>query len=93
MRLAAESKVEAQRVLNDLHKALKNDAGLLAPGEREAIAAAEAKLGQALQTNDHDRINLAISDLDHASAEFAKRRMERAIQGALQGHSVDEFGE
>jgi len=93
VRLAAESKVEAQRVLNDLHKALKSDAALLAAGEREAIAAAEEKLAAALQTHDHDRINLAISDLDHASSEFAKRRMERAIQGALAGHSVDEFGE
>jgi molecular chaperone HscA len=93
VRLAAEAKVEAQRVLNDLHKALANDAALLQPGERESIAEAESKLAVALQSNDHDRINLAVSDLDHASSEFAKRRMERAIQGALAGHSVDEFGE
>jgi len=93
VRLAAEAKVEAQRVLHDLHKALEADAALLAPGERERIAAAEAKLAEAMQTNDHDRINLAVSDLDQASSDFAKRRMEKAIQAALQGHSVAEFGE
>jgi len=91
VRLAAEARVEGERVLHDLHKALAADPALLQDGEREAIQAAEDVLRRAMTGADHDRINLAISDLDHASADFARRRMERAIQGALAGHSVEEF--
>lgn len=91
VRFVAEARVEAARVVQDLHKALAADPGLLEPGERETIAAAEGKLNEAVESNDHDRINLAISDLDHASSGFARRRMERAIATALTGHSVQEF--
>ncbi|AKU91899.1 Fe-S protein assembly chaperone HscA [Vulgatibacter incomptus] len=91
VRLAAEARVEAERVMYDLHKALESDAALLEPGEREAIAAAEAKVREAMTLSDHDRINVAVADLDHASAAFAQRRMERAIRNALTGHSVEEF--
>jgi len=91
VRLVAEARVEAERVLHDLHKALAVDAALLQPGEREAIQAAEDALRRTMTGADHDRINVAISDLDHASAGFARRRMERAIQGALAGHSIQEF--
>lgn len=90
-RLLVESRIEAQRVLHDLHKALAESADLLQEGEREAIARAEEALREAMEGSDHRRIDLAVTDLDRASAEFAKRRMEKALREALTGRSVQEI--
>lgn len=89
-RLLAEARIEAQRVLHDLHKALAESADLLQEGERERIAEAEEKLRKAMEGQDHARIDLAVTDLDQASADFARRRMEKALQEALRGRSVQE---
>lgn len=90
-RLLAEARIEAQRVLHDLHKALAESASLLEEGERERIAEAEERLRKAMEGQDHERIDLAITDLDNASADFARRRMEKALQEALAGRSVQEI--
>ncbi len=91
VRFVVEARVEAERVMNDLHKAQAADPALLEEGERETIDEAERALRAAMESTDHDRINLAITDLDQASSGFARRRMERAIREALSGHAVEEF--
>jgi len=90
-RLLVEARIEAQRVLHDLHKALAESADLLLEGEREAIARAEQALREAMEGTDHHRIEEAIADLDRASTDFARRRMEKALREALTGRSVQEI--
>lgn len=90
-RLLIEARVEAQRVLHDLQKALTESADLLVEGEKEAIARAEQALREAMAGSDHHRIEEAIADLDRASTDFARRRMEKALKDALTGRSVQEI--
>jgi molecular chaperone HscA len=90
-RQVAEARVEAERVLHDLHKALAADAALLEAGEGDAIAQAESRLRATMAGSDHQAITAAISELDSTSSEFAKRRMERAIRQALTGKSIQEL--
>jgi hypothetical protein len=46
---------------------------------------------EAAAGKDHRVVQDAIQRLDHVSAEFAKRVMDRGIERALKGHSVGEF--
>src|SRR5690606_12415801 len=91
IRLLVEARIEAERVLHDLRKALVESADLLEPGERERIAEAEEALRAAMQGDDHRRIEQAVHELDAASADFARRRMEKALCEALTGRSVQEI--
>jgi molecular chaperone HscA len=90
-RLLAEGRVEAQRLLLAAQQALRDDDDLLAPGERQAIDAAADRLRHAAEGEDHELVQGAMADLDAAGADFARRRMDRAIQRALGGHRAEEF--
>jgi molecular chaperone HscA len=91
-RFLAEARVEGERILNDLERAMKANGEGFLPGEREAIEAAALALRDAIGGDDTRLIQAAIADLDRVSTPFAQRRMEKAIQGALSGHKVEEFG-
>jgi molecular chaperone HscA len=91
-RFLAEARVEGSRILNDLERALAAERDALPPGERAAIEAAALALRDAIAGTDARMIQAAIADLDRVTTPFAQRRMEKAIQGALSGHRVEEFG-
>ena len=50
-----------------------------------------AALTQAASGTDYLAIKEQIEKLDHVSADFARRVMDRGIERALKGHSVGEF--
>ncbi len=85
-----EERVEAQRLLTGTKKAIEADAALLAPGEKERIHAAMAKLEAAALGTDPSRIHMLVEDLDATTKPFAGRRMDRAIAHAISGKKVDE---
>jgi molecular chaperone HscA len=87
-RALTEQRVEAERVLQATEKALREDAAMLIPGERERIEAAMALLTAAKAGDDHRRIGALIEDLDQIAKPFAGRRMDRAIEAALRGRDV-----
>lgn len=89
-RLLIEVRVEAERVLLALAAALKADGSLLPPAERGAIDRASDRLKSAISGTDRDAINAAVEALDQVTHPFAQRRMDRAVQLALKGHSLDE---
>jgi molecular chaperone HscA len=91
-RFLAEARVEGSRILNDLERALAAERDALPPGERAAIEAAALALRDAIAGTEARMIQAAIADLDRVTTPFAQRRMEKAIQGALSGHRVEEFG-
>jgi molecular chaperone HscA len=90
-RLLIDARVEAQRILKSAEQQIEDNGDLLSADERNEIERAMAALRTATGGKDHRAIHDSIHHLDHASAEFAKRVMDRGIERALKGHSVGEF--
>ena len=90
-RLLAEQRVEATRVLIDLHKQLSEFGSLLSDAERLAIQTAAAKVDQAKAGEDGHAIKDALLLLESAGAPLVERVMNRAVSSALTGHSVEEY--
>jgi molecular chaperone HscA len=88
-----EQRVEAQRVIDALEQALKEDGDQhLSPVEFDQLQQGLQHLGEIMQQDDHKKIKQAIDALNEQSLEFAARRMNASIQQAMAGHKVDEFG-
>jgi len=91
-RMLKEQQVDASRVLEAMHGALAEDGDeLLSDNERKAIDHALTSLGLCAANNDIDAIKQAIDAVDKLSQDFAARRMDKSIQKALAGHSVDDI--
>jgi molecular chaperone HscA len=90
-RLLIDNRVEAQRILKAAEKQLESNGDLLSAEERGQIEAQMQALRAAAAGSDHHAIKDQIDRLDHVSADFAKRLMDRGIERALKGHSVAEF--
>lgn len=91
-RLLAEQRVEADRVIDSVIIALQEDgAEVLSVEEFKTIEAELAKLIELKKGTDRLAIQQGIKELDHATQEFAARRMNLSIQKALAGKKVDEI--
>ena len=90
-RALREEQVEAERLLDATRTAMQADSDLLRPDERDAIHAAMAALAQAARGEDHLAIREAIAALARATEPFAAQRMNRSIQRALAGRSIDSL--
>ncbi|MDG6894843.1 Fe-S protein assembly chaperone HscA [Volucribacter amazonae] len=93
LRLLAEQKVEAERVLSSLRNALQQDASLLNEQELAAVKMAIHNLDELRQQQDAVAIKQGIKALDQATREFAARRMNKSINAVLTGHSVDDIAQ
>jgi len=91
MRMLIDARVEAQRILKAAEQQLEQNGDLLVASERAPIEQSIAALKTSAGGTDHRPIKDDIDRLDHASAEFAQRVMNRGIEKALRGHSVEEF--
>ena len=90
-RMLAEQQVEADRVLESVQQALLADGdALLERGDRAVIDTTLIRLKSCRDGTDTEAIKAAIAEVDHATAEFAARRMDVSIRQALQGHQIDE---
>ena len=87
-RLLAEARVESDRILSALERALAVDGRLLAPAERADIDAQVAGLRQAALGEDHRAIRERTEKLDLATKPFAERRMNEGIRRAIGGQQV-----
>ncbi|NBU50096.1 MAG: Fe-S protein assembly chaperone HscA [Betaproteobacteria bacterium] len=90
-RALAEARVEAERMRLATLSALQADGELLSVEEREAIEELLVLLQAAAQGVDHSAINAAVENLAHGTEAFAAMRMNRSIQQALSGRSVDSL--
>jgi molecular chaperone HscA len=90
-RALAEQRVEAQRLGEATRAALAADGDLLDPAERAAIDAVLVDLANAAAGEDTSAIKKAIDALGRGTDEFAARRMNRSIQRALAGRSVESL--
>jgi molecular chaperone HscA len=83
-------RVEAERILNATRVALVGSVTLLLPGERHSIEMAMSDLETAKAGTDHLAIRAAAQALDEVSKEFARRRMNDALDHSLRGQAVGE---
>jgi molecular chaperone HscA len=87
-----EQQVEADRVLEALHAALREDGDkFLSSEERTAIDQAADNLSQVRSGDDQRAIRKAIEKLEAVSTVYVDRRMNANIHKAMAGHAVDEF--
>lgn len=88
-RAVKEAQVEAQRMIEAVRSALKNDADLLDETQRTGIESLVARLQAAALGEDRAAINAAINALDAETRDFAARRMDKSIRHAFAGQRVD----
>ena len=90
-RARAEAKVEAEGLIAAVQAALDLDADLLDEAELSHIQNLMAQLHNSLPDHTADQIRTAVQALSHATDDFAARRMDRNIQRALGGVSVESL--
>ncbi|MSP63659.1 MAG: Fe-S protein assembly chaperone HscA [Myxococcales bacterium] len=89
-RLLVEARVEADRIINATRAALASDGHLLAEGGRPPIDAALETLARTRAGSDHRAIVAASEALDHASQDFAQRRMDDGLRRAVAGRRIGD---
>ncbi len=89
-RALREALVEAERMLLATQSALAADADLLDEQERGDIDALMRELAEVAQGQDHAAINAAVERLAKGTEAFAAARMNRGIQSALTGRTIEE---
>ncbi len=91
LRRLADARVEASRIVLATEKGLASDADLLEPAERAAVEQTLAELRQIIERADKaSLIQHRIDALDEVTHEWAGRRMNRAIAGAIAGKALGE---
>jgi molecular chaperone HscA len=90
-RALREAQVEAQRLVEAVQSALKEDAQLLSTLERAHVNNCLAKLQSVLVGDDRRAIDVAMDALSKGTAEFAARRMNQSVQRALSGKKIEEM--
>ncbi len=90
-RALREAQVEAQRLIEAVQSALKEDAQLLSTLERAHVDACLGKLQAVMMGDNRRAIDDAMDNLNKATAEFAARRMNQSVQRALAGKKVSEL--
>jgi len=88
-RAIAEARLDADRLLLATSSALEADADLLGEGERAAIAALVEQLRATRELGDAAVVEAATKSLSDATQAFAALRMNRGIQQALAGKSIE----
>ena len=87
-RRLVEAKVDAERIAHATEKALAVDADLLEAGESERVEKALRGLREAAAGDKPSAIQNRIDELDHATHDWAGRRMNRAVARAIEGKQL-----
>ncbi|KZC84257.1 Fe-S protein assembly chaperone HscA [Neisseria flavescens] len=90
-RARAEAVVEAESLTDAVNAALELDSDLLDAEELQQIQQDIAALQGCLKDGKAEDIRSAVAKLSHSTDNFAAKRMNRNIQRALTGQSVDNI--
>jgi molecular chaperone HscA len=91
-RALREQQVEGRQLLDAVQNALNKDGDtLLDATEKQKIDAALVVLQSKIEGSDHRAIKTAVEALNHASEEFAARRMNRSVAQALTGQNISRI--
>ena len=86
-----EAQVEAQRLIEAVQAALRQDGELLTEDEAKTIEAGIAALQVAALGEDRRAISTNMNALETATKEFAARRMDKSIRRAFAGRRIEEI--
>ncbi len=89
-RLLAETRMEAERTVIELESAMKQDATLLEEAEKRRLERQIQVVKNAASGADRDYISVEVAELSRLAANFAQRRMDKAIATALKGTHIDK---
>lgn len=88
----AEQQVEADRMIEALSSAIRQDGSLLSQTELDEMQGKISELVQLKQTTqDHQGLADAIERINKETEFFAARRMDQSIQRALAGKNIDHL--
>ena len=90
-RARAEAIVEAESLTDAVNAALELDSDLLEAEELQQIQQDIAALQGRLKDGKAEDIRAAVAKLSHSTDNFAAKRMNRNIQRALTGQSIDNI--
>ncbi len=91
-RALQEQRVDAERLLETVRSALAADADkLLTADERAVIEASTRAPATVRQAEDINAIARHVQQLNHATNEFATRRLDATVQAALAGRLLNEM--
>ena len=89
-RLLIDTKVEAERLISVVNKAITEHPGLLNTEEKAAIETALGNLQDALNKNVRQLISQAKENLDKITVDFAGRRMDASMAEVLKDKNVND---
>ncbi|MBU0750792.1 MAG: Fe-S protein assembly chaperone HscA [Gammaproteobacteria bacterium] len=90
-RALREAQIEAQRLLEAVQSALREDAALLSTLEKAHVENLVARLQGVMIGDDRRAIDNAMDALNKGTGEFAGRRMNQSVQRALAGKKVSDI--
>jgi len=90
-RMLAETKIEAIQLIELTQKALDTDNDLLSESEFNSIKKDLDALIDSIKSSNNDKIKEANKKLNARSESFAAKRMDRSIQKALTGKSINKL--
>ena len=90
-RMLAETKIEAIQLIELTQKALDTDNDLLSESEFNSIKKDLSALIDSIKSSNNDKIKEANKKLNAQSESFAAKRMDRSIQKALTGKSINKL--
>jgi len=90
-RMLAETKIEAIQLIELTQKALDTDNDLLSESEFNSIKKDLDALIDSIKSSNNDKIKEANKKLNAQSESFAAKRMDRSIQNALTGKSINKL--
>jgi molecular chaperone HscA len=88
-RLLIEARVEAERQIVEVESAIRLDGQLLSETETKQIKRQMQVLKNACAGEDRDYIDVEVQELARVTANFAQRRMDKAIGSALKGTHIE----
>lgn len=91
LRQLQETKVEAERELEALDQAIAVDGHLVDEIDLDALKRAMQAVREALETNQPNRIDMAIARLKGHSNNFAAIRMNQHVDDALKGTTLNDW--
>ena len=90
-RALSEVKIEGSQLLEMIKNAIKEDSDLLKDTELNLLQKNLDKLKQSLESSDRSHIEELTKKLNNDSQSFAAKRMDRSIQKALTGKSLNSL--
>jgi molecular chaperone HscA len=90
-RALREHQVEAGRLIEATEAALAEDGNLLDEAERATITGLLGRLRQLAAGRDPKVLAAAVAEANHATTEFAARRMNQSVRRAFAGQKLDEI--